>query len=185
VSALILACATVAVLLRGGDKNGDPVRLECVDPLVCGVLALEPAPQWTPTASATAEPPGDASAQAEGSESPGDPQGAAGLEPGRAPGRNAEGTLGEPPGDWAAKWYWPPEEWANLWALIQCESGGNPKAVSPDGQNWGLTQLNVIHRARAERLGYSWAQMLDPVANLRVAYDLWLDQGWGPWACKQ
>jgi hypothetical protein len=105
VSALILACATVAVLLRGGDKNGDPIRLECVDPLVCGELALQPVSQWTATASATAEPRGDASPQSESSESPGarkldagparspgDPQGGADLGPGSAPGRDAGGT---------------------------------------------------------------------------------------------
>jgi len=45
-------------------------------------------------------------------------------------------------------------------------------------------QLNVIHKARAARLGYSWEEMLEAGPNLCVAYDLWLDQGWGPWSCK-
>ena len=72
----------------------------------------------------------------------------------------------------------------NVWAVAACESSGRPDAVSPDGQNWGLMQLGVIHKARAERLGFTWEQMLQPRPNLLVAYDLWLDQGWAPWACR-
>jgi len=85
-------------------------------------------------------------------------------------------------GGWTATRYaW---DMSDVSAVASCESGGLGNAISPDGQNWGLMQLNVVHKARAARLGFTWEQMLDARANLLVAYDLWLDQGWTPWACR-
>ena len=81
--------------------------------------------------------------------------------------------------------YWPPERWGEVRAVAQCESEGSPAAVSPDGRNWGYMQLNVIHEARAARLGYSWEQMTEPGPNLHVAYSIWEESGWIPWACKE
>jgi len=66
-------------------------------------------------------------------------------------------------------------------AVVQCESGGNANATSPDGQNLGLFQINLVHIARVD--GNS-SLLYDPVINTRVAYDIWLDQSWIPWSCK-
>lgn len=55
------------------------------------------------------------------------------------------------------------------------ESGGDPDAVSPDGENLGLFQLNRVHGGD---------ELLDPATNVAVAYQLWLDQGWAPWSCR-
>lgn len=60
--------------------------------------------------------------------------------------------------------------------IIACESGGQPDAVSPDGQNAGAYQENVIH-------GYSYAEMTDPVRSTEIAHDIWLSQGYEAWSC--
>lgn len=67
--------------------------------------------------------------------------------------------------------------------VAKCESGLNPAARS--GQYMGLFQLGNYHRARAARLGFTWDQMLQAGPNIAVAYDLWQEQGWGPWSCKR
>jgi len=60
------------------------------------------------------------------------------------------------------------------------ESGGNPSASNAG--NEGLFQVNRAAHARRLRLGES---LLDPVVNVRVAYDIFLDNaGWGPWSCR-
>ena len=72
-----------------------------------------------------------------------------------------------------AGYRWPIEE---AYAVMMCESGGNPGEISPDGRNIGLMQINLIH-------GYGVEYLLQPANNVAVAYTLWLDQGWIPWAC--
>jgi hypothetical protein len=69
--------------------------------------------------------------------------------------------------------------------VARCESGLDPAAVSPDGANWGLMQVNVVHKALAAAMGYSWNQMLQPAPNLAVARAIY-DRagGWGPWSCS-
>ena len=65
---------------------------------------------------------------------------------------------------------------------MACESGGDPAAISPDGQNWGLMQVNLVH---LWRVGGDPYRLLDPETNMRVAWDIYVDGGgWGPWACK-
>jgi hypothetical protein len=72
---------------------------------------------------------------------------------------------------------WPVEE---ALAVAWCESRHDPGAVSPDGQNLGLFQINVIHEGKLQ----PGESLLDPVVNVRIAYQIWADQGWGPWSCK-
>jgi len=60
--------------------------------------------------------------------------------------------------------------------IMMCESSGYADSVSPDGQNAGLFQINLIH-------GYSTEYLLVPENNVAVAYGIYQDQGWGPWAC--
>lgn len=62
-----------------------------------------------------------------------------------------------------------------------CESSLSPAAVSPDGANFGLFQINRVH---AGKVGGNLASLLDAATNIRVAVALWRDQGWGPWSCK-
>jgi hypothetical protein len=42
--------------------------------------------------------------------------------------------------------------------------------------------LSTVHRARAARLGFTWSQMREAWPNAVVAYNLWREQGWRPWA---
>jgi hypothetical protein len=74
------------------------------------------------------------------------------------------------------------QEWAIR--IAGCESGnGNPatldpRAVSRGKGNLGLFQINwrsQRHRVRA--LGFDKADLFDPVANARVAADLWAERG--------
>lgn len=60
------------------------------------------------------------------------------------------------------------------------ESGGDPSAISPDGQNWGLGQVNLIHLWRVD--GDAQA-LLDPATNIRVMHDIYLSQGYQAWSC--
>lgn len=200
VSALILACATVAVLLRGGDTNGNSVRLECVDPLVCGGLALGPIAQWTPTATATAELSRDASPQAENSESPGarkldagparspgDPGASADVQSGAAPGRDGEGTaLG-------AMQYpcWPTYLWPAVAAVEQCEShsGADPLTWDVTAANGG--PLQIAHDPWAaffwETEGWSWEEIVRvPDIHYCAAWIIFERAGytWVPWSCS-
>jgi hypothetical protein len=69
-------------------------------------------------------------------------------------------------------------------AIAQCESNLNPGAISPGGGNWGLFQINTIHKPWVESMGYSWNQMLDPYVNTHIAKMLYDQSGWGPWTCK-
>ena len=60
------------------------------------------------------------------------------------------------------------------------ESGGNPRAVG--GTSRGLFQINGS--AHAARVGGDLDALFDPATNVRVAYAIWLDQGWRPWSCR-
>lgn len=64
-------------------------------------------------------------------------------------------------------------------AVMDCESRGQPNATG--GANYGLFQINAVHAAR---VGGDLQALYDPATNIRVAYEIWSDQGWAPWACK-
>lgn len=68
-------------------------------------------------------------------------------------------------------------------AVAKCESGMNPRAVSPGGGNHGLFQINSVHRSMVQQMGYSWSRIYDPYVNAHVARTLWRQSGWGPWGC--
>jgi soluble lytic murein transglycosylase-like protein len=68
-------------------------------------------------------------------------------------------------------------------AIAQCESSLNPNAVSRG--NYGLFQINAVHKGLVASMGYSWDQILDPGVNTAVAKRLYDEQGWGPWSCKR
>ena len=65
-------------------------------------------------------------------------------------------------------------------SVMRCESGRDPGAYS--NGNYGLFQINAVH---AWRVGGDLSQLFEPEVNVRVAYEIWLDNaGWRPWACK-
>ena len=57
-----------------------------------------------------------------------------------------------------------------------CESSGNQDAY--DGYNVGLMQVAERFHTRRLQPGES---LWDPEVNVRVAHDIYLEQGWGPW----
>jgi len=68
--------------------------------------------------------------------------------------------------------------------VARCESGLRPEAISRGGGNWGLFQINRVHRDRVARMGFQWEQLLDARVNALVAKTIFDEQGWGPWACR-
>ena len=81
--------------------------------------------------------------------------------------------------------YFPGSQNAKAKRVAQCESGMNPNAVSPGGQNHGLFQINLVHRNTVQSMGYSWSQIYDPFVNARVARHIFDAAGgsWSPWGC--
>lgn len=83
--------------------------------------------------------------------------------------------------DWAElicqeAYTWPCDE---AMRVMWCESSSNPRAYSTG--NRGLFQINEIH---SRRVGGNLELLWDPEVNVRVAHDIWVDQGWRPWGCK-
>lgn len=69
--------------------------------------------------------------------------------------------------------------------VARCESTLNPQAVSPDGRNFGLFQINRVHAADfADVTGHPWGDVLDPYLNTVYAKHLHDEQGWRPWSCR-
>ena len=64
-------------------------------------------------------------------------------------------------------------------AVMMCESSGHADAFNAG--NYGLFQINAVHAAR---VGGDLQSLFDPAVNVRVAYEIWSDQSWIPWACK-
>lgn len=55
-----------------------------------------------------------------------------------------------------------------------------PTAKDPDGSwDYGLFQLNEV---QAHRVGGDVNKLLDPETNVQVAYQMYKEQGWKPWA---
>jgi hypothetical protein len=72
-------------------------------------------------------------------------------------------------------------------AVSWCETGGtlDPTKVNASGHT-GLFQISPQwHRARAERLGFTWDQLTDPAVNTIVAVDIYREtNSWGEWTCR-
>ena len=62
--------------------------------------------------------------------------------------------------------------------IIGRESQWNPRAVSRTGDH-GLMQLNAYSWRRS--FGARWASVYDPVANVRMGYDIYRIQGFRAW----
>lgn len=62
--------------------------------------------------------------------------------------------------------------------ILRCESGGNPWAYNSITGVKGLWQIHPLWQKK-------WpGDYYDPWTNGAVAYQVWLEQGWGAWACK-
>ena len=62
------------------------------------------------------------------------------------------------------------------------DAQGQP--TNPDGSiDYGLWQINSVHLGQViAGSPVTVERLLDPVQNARIAYALWLDQSWTPWA---
>jgi hypothetical protein len=67
---------------------------------------------------------------------------------------------------------------ARMTRIAACESNFDENAISPDGQNVGLLQINLVH-------GWTTEQLTDPAFNIAAGYDVWLSQGYAAWACDR
>lgn len=90
--------------------------------------------------------------------------------------------------------YWPGDD-AQAVRVATCESGGDhldERANRPGSQFVGVFQIGTdIHQDRMARVGrerdkgrgepYTKDDMFDAGRNTRVAWDLFDEQGWGPW----
>ncbi len=74
---------------------------------------------------------------------------------------------------------------AQATSVAECESSMNPAAVSPGGGNWGLFQVNTVHRGLVSSMGHDWEDLKNPFVNAEVARVVY-DQagGWSPWTCQ-
>ncbi len=70
------------------------------------------------------------------------------------------------------------------WAVMMAESGGNPNAIN-SGDNhrvcrgsYGLFQMGCLHFGSYGLTESNWS---DPEVNVRAAYLLWKERGWGQW----
>ncbi len=84
-------------------------------------------------------------------------------------------------------WRFPDSEKDNARCVAHYESTGNERAVSAGGGNWGLFQINAIHRRDFERVtGRSWDPwVLDAGINGSYAAVLWEREGWRPWSVRK
>lgn len=76
---------------------------------------------------------------------------------------------------------WPASSrgWAHR--IVWRESRGIATAKNPRSTASGCWQLLAVHRPRFVKLGYRWEDRFDPVANTRVALNLYREQGTRPW----
>lgn len=71
---------------------------------------------------------------------------------------------------------WPCEK---AMRVMMCESTGDARAYNQS--NYGLFQINAIHRAR---VGGDLQSLYIPDVNVAIAHAIWSEQGWNPWGCR-
>ena len=178
VLALGLAALGLGTAGAGTLDRPQAVRAQAASAAVA--ITFPAAPTTTTTSSTTTVPPAPASpvvaAQAPAPEPAPAPQPVAAPTPAPAPAGSVEDAIATSFGD----------VYDQAIAVARCESGLDPNAVSRGGGNWGLFQINVVHKSRVEAMGYSWDQILDPYVNAAVARSIYDDAGgWGPWGCRR
>ncbi len=78
---------------------------------------------------------------------------------------------------------WPGSLQGKAKRIVWRESRNRATAQNRRSSAAGCFQLLSMHSRRFTKLGFSWrTDRYDPVANTLVAYDLYRDAGWSPWA---
>ena len=78
---------------------------------------------------------------------------------------------------------WPPPLQARAEHISFRESRNTPWAQNRRSSAAGCFQLLALHASRFTKLGLDWGRdRYDALANTQVAFDLFLEQGWRPWA---
>ncbi len=78
---------------------------------------------------------------------------------------------------------WPPQLQAKARRIAWRESRNAPTAQNGRSTAAGCFQLLRLHAGRFAKYGWSWNHdRYDALINTQVAFDLFLDQGWAPWA---
>ena len=75
--------------------------------------------------------------------------------------------------------YFPPDLVSTALCVIRYESGGNPDAKNPRSTARGLFQ--ILASLWAPHFGVSYQDLYNPELNVRLAYKIYLSQGWGAW----
>lgn len=69
-------------------------------------------------------------------------------------------------------------------AVARCESGDDLYAAPEENWNHrGPFQASYVHKPRYERRGWDWSTAT-PAQHIEIAYELFLEQSWVPWACQ-
>lgn len=77
----------------------------------------------------------------------------------------------------------PDEEVDTALCIVQHESAGNPQAANPSSTASGLFQ--ILGSLWGPRFGVSYAQLHQPDINVRIARQIWEQQGWWAWSPYQ
>ncbi|MDZ7732233.1 MAG: transglycosylase SLT domain-containing protein [Acidimicrobiia bacterium] len=185
--ALTVVMVGLVVALPGPDGPDEPevvrVRTESVGPPGVRVTVPPLVPgrgelvaRFAPPSTTTTVPPATTVDEAASSMAiEATPEGPVVVNPPEAP--VAEGPLAE----LVCSYDWPCQQ---ALAIARCESTMRPHVISPTN-DYGLMQINGVHRGRWRAMGYSEADMLRPGPNLAVAHAIWAEQGWGPWSCAR
>jgi len=97
-----------------------------------------------------------------------------------APALGARGELPDvlPPADIAAAIRAYDWDYDEALRVAWCESRWRARTISPTG-DYGVFQVNF--RYHGWRVGGVAERLLDVETNVRVAHDIWAEQGWVPW----
>ena len=76
-----------------------------------------------------------------------------------------------------------PDFWAGV-GVAGCESAWRAAVDSPTGDT-GFWQLNRRWQEwRFLRRGWTWKDAKDAEKNTEIAFEIWSEQGWGPWSAR-
>ena len=79
--------------------------------------------------------------------------------------------------------YFPVGEVDTAMCIIRHESSGDPRADNPRSTATGLFQ--ILESLWGPHYGVSTAELYEPHTNIRLASDIWKEQGWGAWSPYQ
>ena len=74
-----------------------------------------------------------------------------------------------------AAYPWPQEQ---AIAVARCENRELDPSIISDSEDYGIFQINAVHAAR---VAGDLTRLLIAEVNVRVAYEIWSEEGWEPW----